>query len=38
MAQTNPSVGVDASPEVATVDEPLNSSADAAEAIVKKGI
>jgi hypothetical protein len=40
MAETNPSVGVDVSPEVATVDEnqPLNSETDAAEVIVKKGI
>ena len=40
MAETNPSVGVDVSPEVTTVDEPqqFKSSADAAEAIVKKGI
>ena len=32
MAETNPSVGVDVSPEVATVDEnqPLNSETDAA--------
>ena len=40
MAETNPSVGVDASPEVATVDEPqqFKSEADAADEIVKKGI
>ena len=40
MAETNPSVGVDVSPEVATVDEPqqFRSETDAAEAIVKKGI
>jgi len=40
MAETNPSVGVDVSPEVATVDEPqqFNSETDAAEEIVKKGI
>ena len=40
MAQTNPDVGVDASPEVATVDEnqPLNSETDAADEIVRKGI
>ena len=40
MAETNPSVGVDVSPEVATVDEhqQFNSETDAAEAIVKKGI
>jgi len=40
MAETNPSVGVDVSPEVATVDEPqqFKSEADAAEAIVNKGI
>ena len=40
MAQTNPDVGVDASPEVATVDEnqALNSETDAADEIVRKGI
>ena len=40
MAETNPSVGVDVSPEVATVDEPqqFRSETDAAEEIVKKGI
>ena len=40
MAETNPSVGVDVSQEVATVDEPqqFNSETDAAEEIVKKGI
>ena len=40
MTETNPSVGVDVSQEVATVDEPqqFRSETDAAEEIVKKGI